>query len=161
MTRSQAIQNFLTNLESSSHQAYRASNRAHRQTDALNRNVNLRHYHNNQAYPGHDYLLVGNSFNTEKSCATGKKRSRRANAINRLLQAEAGYLISVQEALSNKYFTDILSRFEFDWLSKEAASTLLGPAFDRNGNIISDSFAVWREESTLKARPTREKVLTH
>ncbi|HEY9787675.1 MAG TPA: hypothetical protein V6D17_19965, partial [Candidatus Obscuribacterales bacterium] len=65
--------------------------------------------------------------------------------------------VSVREALQDKDFVSVLSRFEHDWLTRLPATTLIGPAYDSNGRILSHSFAVWRKEAHLET--TNKRVL--
>jgi hypothetical protein len=63
-------------------------------------------------------------------------------------------LLTLRDALANERFVATLSRFEADWLKREPDSTLIGPAYDEQGNLLSESFAVWRRLQPVKAPMT-------
>ncbi|MFA6212131.1 MAG: hypothetical protein WCT03_03560 [Candidatus Obscuribacterales bacterium] len=122
--------------------------------DSLHRRLDLAPYKSSQAWPGKPFLLVGNSYNTEKRVRGSAQK--RASAIAALLQDSHGtygkkHCLTLKDALANQRFVDTLSRFEADWLRREPATTLIGPAYDDEGNLLKDSFAVWRRLQPTKA----------
>ncbi|MBU6451470.1 MAG: hypothetical protein KGS72_06815 [Cyanobacteria bacterium REEB67] len=137
----------------------------HSESDPLHRELDLRAYKEHQAWPGRTYLLVGNSFNAGRKKNDGAYNKRRAAAINKVLEAgkhpARHQCVSAQEALKQQAFVKVLSRFEYDWLRRQAPGALLGPAYDQAGKRLNSSFAVWRvnhSQSALKA-PARSKQL--
>lgn len=115
--------------------------------DSLQRRLDLAPYKSSQAWPGKTFLLVGNSYNAEKRVRGSAKR--RSSAITALLEKSHGaygkrHCLTLREALANERFVATLSRFEADWLRREPDSTLIGPAYDEQGNLLNESFAVWR-----------------
>lgn len=110
--------------------------------------INLCSYKVNQSWPGRAYLLVGNSHNPEKKIQSVRQSRRRAACIALMLEHGRNNrnCLSVQDALQMDGFRECLSRFEFDWLRREAASTLLGPAYNERGELLPQCFAVWRRE---------------
>jgi hypothetical protein len=126
-------------------------------TDLLHRNIDLSPYKVHQGWPGKGYLLVGNSFYVEGKGENKNKRAKRSANIAQLLQQGHGknHCVSVEEALFHGGFVQSLSRFEFDWLRREAPTSQVGPAYDQQGNLVPGSFAVWRSESayTYKNQP--------
>lgn len=116
--------------------------------DALKRRIDLSYYKEHQAWPGRSYLLVGNSFNAEKKLRSGRKDSKRAGSIAMVLEKGRGnrHCVTVEEAMTDADFVANLSRFEFDWLRREAGDSLIGPAYDARGRLVPHSFAVWRRQ---------------
>jgi len=120
----------------------------------LREGMNLHPYKSNRAWPGRTYILVGNSFNLDKNAVatTGDTSDiKRSATIAMLIEKgrDNAKCVSVEDAFAFEGFTECLSRFEFDWLKKQHPSTLIGPAFDYNGNLIPLSFAVWRRETSF------------
>ena len=115
--------------------------------DSLHRYLDISSYKDNNSWPGSGYLLVGNSYNLQR--AEGKqtsKKTKRAASINEVLQLAKGNRnwVNVQNALCHAGFVESLSRFEYDWLRREPANTVIGAAYDEKGKVITGSFAVWR-----------------
>ncbi len=122
--------------------------------DSLQRRLDLAPYKSSQAWPGKTFLLVGNSYNAEKRARGSAKK--RAAAIAAMLEESHGvhgkrHCLTLRDALANERFVATLSRFEADWLKREPDSTLIGPAYDEQGNLLSESFAVWRRLQPVKA----------
>ncbi len=110
--------------------------------------VNLSSYKVNQAWPGRAYVLVGNSYNPERRIQSVRQSRKRAACIALMLEHGKNNrnCLSVEDALQMEGFRECLSRFEFDWLRREASSTLLGPAYNERGELLPQCFAVWRRE---------------
>ncbi len=103
-------------------------------------------YKANQAWPGRKYELIGNSFNLDSRIIDTISDTRRSACIAVVLTRGEGNrkCLSVEDAFTYKGFLECLSRFEYDWLSKQPPSTLIGPAYDSYGELLPESFAVWR-----------------
>ena len=103
-------------------------------------------YKQNQAWPGRRYELIGNSFNLDSRVVDTASDTRRSACIAIVLSRgrDNRKCLSVEDAFTYKGFLECLSRFEYDWLVKEPPSTLIGPAYDQNGSLLTESFAVWR-----------------
>ncbi|HEY9783846.1 MAG TPA: hypothetical protein V6D17_00500 [Candidatus Obscuribacterales bacterium] len=103
------------------------------------------------AYPGPAYFFVGHSFNVDESLSSNDRfQAERAEAIKSFFN-ESTQWVSVRTALANERFVSVLSRFEFDLLSRLPESALVGPAFDRFGKLIFESFTIWRKEMRKQA----------
>lgn len=125
--------------------------------ELLHTKSNLTPYKHNQAWPGRNYFLVGNSYNVDRRLVDTKYATRRTACIAVVLERgrDNRKCVSIEDALTFSGFMECLSRFELAWLSKEPGSTLIGPAFDYNGELIPEAFAVWRREETFHT--TRRK----
>jgi hypothetical protein len=108
--------------------------------------INLTPYKLADAWPGRNYALVGNSHYVEKriiSSANTMQNKRAACIAMMLEQGGPRRCVFVTEALQNDGFIEVLSRFERDWLYRLPPHAVLGPAYNANGNMIEQSFAVW------------------
>ena len=118
-------------------------------------------YKKQDSYPGHHFLLIGNSFNLEIK-PNSKEQRKRVDTLTQLFErnTDENSCLSLQEAFSRPHFAEILSRFEWDWLSKLPSSTLLGPAYDAKGKLQPQAFSVWRPKGvpSAVAAPKRELV---
>ncbi|MBS1957787.1 MAG: hypothetical protein JST89_26615 [Cyanobacteria bacterium SZAS-4] len=102
-------------------------------------------YKKAEAYPGPKYLFVGHSYNVDLDNQTGEVVDHRSGAIKALFVKGEKWL-PVTEALGNEGFTNILSRYEHDLLTRLPESSLVGEAIDKDGKEIKHSFTIWREE---------------
>ena len=129
--------------------------------DALHRYVDLTPYKEHQGWPGRGYLLVGNSYRVEGRVSENSKSSKRAGYIAVMLEQGKGnrHYVSVEDALCHAGFVESLSRFEFDWLRREAPNSLIGPAYSEDGKLVPNSFAVWRAEVTQTKSAHQPKQL--
>jgi len=93
-----------------------------------------------KAYPGKEYMLMGNSFNLEPD----QHADKRAAALHGLFCRSNGGTCKLADALKSDEFNQVLSRFERDWLARLTEDTVIGPAFDENARALPDAFAVWR-----------------
>lgn len=109
-------------------------------------------YKKAEAYPGPKYLFVGHSYNVELDNQTGEGVDNRVGAIKSLFSKETKW-IPVGEALSSESFSNTLSRFEHDHLSRLPESSLVGEAIDKDGKPIVHSFTIWREERRGRREP--------
>jgi len=131
MPRREEVKNLLTNMKSAIGPDY------------LHRQLDLAPYKSARSWPGKPYLLIGNSYKAEQAVRGLAKK--RAKAIANLLEeAGAKNCVKLTVALAEEKFVAVLSRFEHDWLKREQQTTLIGPAYDELGNILPESFAVWR-----------------
>ncbi len=123
------------------------------------------YYKKYHAYPGKEYLFVGHSYNVEGNVAgkvAGNVQSKRSAAIAGLFTHNKGsQWVGVKAAFDNKNFYEMLSRFERDWLQRLPETALVGPAVDEKGNMIPQSFTVWRKEMRKQAvsKGNSEKTL--
>lgn len=115
----------------------------------LRNHIDLTPYRQTCAWPGRNYILVGNSFNTENRLNDPTYAVRRAACISLMLEQARNerYCMPVPDALQNEGFMAVLSRFERDWLMRLPATSLVGPAYDDHGKLIAHSFAVWKQEN--------------
>lgn len=107
----------------------------------------------NQAWPGQNYFLLGESHTIEKRTIDTMSATRRAACINHLLLRGRNnqHCVSVGEALTVSGFVSCLSRVEYEWLKKQPSSALIGPSYNQDGKLVAESFAVWRREDICKA----------
>jgi len=162
------VNKLLTNMKGSAAKASgprkveHNTNRPVSKPDALNRQIDLAPYKEHQGWPGRGYLLVGNSFNMERKVTDKVKSTKRTGSIALLLEQGKGnrHCVSVEDALCHAGFVESLSRFEFDWLRREPPSSLIGPAYDEQGNFVPNSFAVWRVDvvETKAGRQSQQLV---
>ena len=106
------------------------------------------HYKKSKAYPGKDYLFVGHSYDAEHESSDTAQQSKREKAIAAMLkncELDAKWL-PIKNAIGEKNFHNVLSRFERDWLHRLPDTVLIGPAIDEKGKLIRESFTVWRKE---------------
>lgn len=110
-------------------------------------------YQRAKVYPGSEYFFVGHSYNVE-GCAddTSIHQAKRADAIGSLFSESTPWVL-VGQALQSEKLVSVLSRCERDLLHRLPESALLGPALDWRGNIISESFTVWRREMRRQYQP--------
>lgn len=107
----------------------------------------------NQAWPGRNYSLVGEAHTIERRTIDTISATRRAACINHLLQRGRNnqQCVTIEEALTVPGFVSCLSRVEYAWLKKQLPATLIGPSFNQDGQLIAESFAVWRRDDVCKA----------
>jgi len=108
------------------------------------------HYKRQNAWPGPNYFFVGHSFNLEEAAQVVDFMEKRANAINEVFADETKWA-PVDAALSNQNFSQVLSRFENDFLHR-LDGAMIGPAIDSTGKKIADSFTIWRKEMRRQER---------
>ncbi len=115
---------------------------AHEENKLPERDVSA--YIRANSWPGRNYALVGHSYNVEQKIVGTSFPIRRAACIAMMLeQGGLRRCVFVTEALGHEGFTEVLSRFELDWLGKLPNDTVLGPAYASTGELIGQSFAVW------------------
>ncbi|MBX9694578.1 MAG: hypothetical protein K2Z81_19480 [Cyanobacteria bacterium] len=119
---------------------------------------NLHQYKTNQAWPGRKYKLIGNSFAIEQRIIDSSYKTRRTASIAMALEKgrDNRNCVSIEDALQMPGFVESLSRFEYDWLTRQPSSTLVGPAYDDRGRLIPESFAVWRRTEIKTHKRERE-----
>ena len=118
------------------------------------------------AYTGEAYFFLGHSFNLDDKpdskpdsppASDSHCKVSRKEAISNLFNDnvsdkgnekgnEKAQWITVAKALSDSDLAQVLSRFEYDLLSRLPESTLIGPAIGRDGRVIPESFTIWRKE---------------
>ncbi|HEY9683279.1 MAG TPA: hypothetical protein V6C89_10450 [Drouetiella sp.] len=108
------------------------------------------HYKKQNAYPGPNYFFVGHSFNLEQAAQVTDFSEKRAKAIDSVFVDDTKWA-PVDSVLSNENFSQVLSRFENDFLHR-LDGALIGPAIDSNGKNIADSFTIWRKEMRRQER---------
>lgn len=115
--------------------------------------LDLEPYKSNQAWPGRRYSLVGNSYCVETRLIHGNQELKRTACIAVVLERgrQNRKCVSVEDALDYPGFRECLSRFELDWLGRQPASTLIGPAYDPAGHLVPHAFAVWRRHQDKPA----------
>ena len=114
-------------------------------------------YKKANAYPGPSYFFVGHSYDVALSEQDSSLLNKRESAIGACF-GEQERFIPVQKALDNQTLCQVLTRFEHDLLHRLPASALIGPAIDTRGNLIAQSFTVWREERR-KPRPDKDATV--
>ncbi len=116
-------------------------------------------YKRGNAWPGRNYMLVGNSFNVEQKIMSTAQPVKRSACIAMMLeQGGARRCVFVHEALQNEGFLEVLSKFERSWMVKLPEDTVIGPAYAPTGELIGQSFAVWRKIKVVE--PARQKKNT-
>jgi hypothetical protein len=113
---------------------------------------------NRDACPGHNYFLVGNSYNADY-CLLGTQIEARRQACIALLFESRGSrnkCIRLLNAFEFEGFVEILGQAERGWLAQLPQDTYIGPAFDQLGRKIPAAFAVWQK---LETEAEREPVL--
>ena len=164
MNANEKINNFLEQLNEAANSNKNDIERyiVHESIDSrkLKIEINLKPYKNHQAWPGRRYNLVGNSFNLENRIVDTKSDTKRTACISVVLEKGRNNCkcISIEDAFEYKGFVECLSRFEYDWLSKQPPSTLIGPAYDTKGELLPESFAVWKRELALERKSSRGKL---
>lgn len=98
-----------------------------------------------KAYPGQNYLFVGHSYNVEPGFADDAHQARRIEVIKELFKGEEQWF-PAKTALYQRPFFEVLSRFEQDMLYRLPDSALVGPAINDKGEVIRNSFTIWRRE---------------
>ncbi len=115
---------------------------AHEENKLPERDVSA--YMRANTWPGRNYALIGHSYNVEQKIVGTSFSIRRAACVAMMLeQGGLRRCVFVTEALGHEGFTEVLSRFERDWLGKLPNDTVLGPAYTPTGELIGQSFAVW------------------
>ncbi|MDZ4836761.1 MAG: hypothetical protein SGJ27_23520 [Candidatus Melainabacteria bacterium] len=107
----------------------------------------------NQAWPGRNYSLVGEAHVIERRTIDTISATRRAACINNVLQLGRNnqHCVTIEDALTVAGFVSCLSRVEYAWLKKQSQGTLIGPSYCQEGNLIAESFAVWRRDDVCKS----------
>lgn len=107
----------------------------------------------NQAWPGRNYYLVGQSHTIDRRTLDAIGSARRAACIDHLLQRGRNnqHCVTIKEALTVPGFVSCLSSVEYAWLKKQPQATLVGPSYDSDGTRIAESFAVWCREDVCKS----------
>lgn len=102
--------------------------------------------------PGEDYIFVGNSYNLENSLVGTELAARRISIIAMMMERRGNRnrCVHVDEAFAYEGFPEVLSRFEFDMLSRLGNEFVLGPAFDRAGSPLPAAFCIWRATSPVR-----------
>lgn len=141
MTNPNRIKSFLRRLESS----------ASGKTDSWKvlrsrEELHLPVYTRNQTWPGTNYMYLGHSRNLDHMLLGTEKEMQRRTCMSLLFEAKGNeyYCVRVDTALKFDGFTDVLSRFEREMLNRMPSHTMLGPAYDKNGDRILSAFAVWK-----------------
>lgn len=165
MARREDVKNLLTNMQTATDlketppKSSSYSNNTETQTeDSLRRHMDLTPYKQASVWPGRNYLLVGNSYNVETRLAGRTYDVKRRASIAMMFESKDHKrnrgCVTLADALRNQGFIEVMSRFEFDWLRRMPDETLIGPAYDRYGNLIPQAFSVWRPEGvTSRTRP--------
>lgn len=106
-------------------------------------------------WPGRNFALVGNSFYVERNVAGHQFAMKRAACIAMMLEQakHTRRCVYLSDALQNEGFLEVLSRFERDWLSRLAPGTVIGPAYNARGELLGQSFSVWRADVSLVLTP--------
>lgn len=159
MARREDVNNLLTNMQKATannqkprkSSTYTNDGPNYENADSLRRVMDLTPYKQASAWPGRTYLLVGNSYNVEVRFADSRNYDvKRRASIAMMFESKTHNrnrgCVALGDALRNQGFVEVLSRFEFDWLRRMPGETLIGPAYDRYGNLIPQAFAVWRVE---------------
>lgn len=130
-----------------------------RQKAARLPSLDLCAYKRADVWPGRNYALVGNSYHLETRITDPSNDQRRAACIAMTLD-QGGHrrCVFVTEALSNEGFNHILSCFERNWLNRVSPDTVIGPAYSPDGQLIAQSFAVWRCIATKVAAATEDRM---
>lgn len=102
------------------------------------------HYKKANAYPGPDYFFVGHSYHVDSAARDEAREIKRAQAIKALFQASNW--LTVPALMGNPDAVDALSRCERDLLNHLPENALVGPAIDGQGQVIDQSFTIWRKE---------------
>jgi hypothetical protein len=118
----------------------------------------FKHYQKSQAYPGKEYLFVGHSYDAEHEHenADATRQAKREKAIAAVLKhcPEDSQWLPIKDAIGDKNFYEMLSRFEQDWLHRLPETVLIGPAIDDHGKLVPQSFTVWRKEMRRRQADT-------
>ncbi len=164
MARREDVNNLLTNMKKATANKQRPRKSSsytntndttnYENVDSLRRDMDLTPYKQANVWPGRSYLLVGNSYNVEVRFADSKNYDvKRRASIAIMFESKTHNrnrgCVALSDALRNQGFVEVLSRFEFDWLRRMPGETLIGPSYDRHGNLIPQAFAVWRPEGVL------------
>jgi hypothetical protein len=101
------------------------------------------------AVPGENYYLVGSSYNLESPIVNPDLEAKRAGCISMMLETrgQKAHCVPIAEAFDYPGFPEVLSRFERDWLGRVPPNTMIGPAYDPEGQRIPTAFAVWKEST--------------
>ncbi len=101
-------------------------------------------YKNANAYPGNGYFFVGHSYNLDTE-SNPEQKTGRAEAIKKLFSTDVQW-ITAHDALKNAELSTFLTRFEHDLLTRLPDNALIGPAISSSGQLIGESFTIWRKE---------------
>lgn len=113
-------------------------------------------YVRNKSWPGKSYMYIGMSENLEHKLLGTEIQLRRKTCIDLLFEAKGNehFCVRLDKALEFEGFVDVLSRFEYELLSKMESHTMLGPAYDNHGERLPGIFTIWRAlvEDTQQSR---------
>ncbi len=111
------------------------------------------------AWPGSNYLLIGNSYRECLLIGTDLE-SQRAGCFTVMLAQSKG-CISVEDAFAFDGFLDVLSSAEHSWLTSLPCDVLLGPAYDHNGRRLKTWLAVWQRQSPTQSPQFQVETRIH
>lgn len=105
-------------------------------------------YDEHMAYPGDEFVFVGESHDLEHRLIGTKNDTARKHIITMTFRSRGLRCINIKDALDLvEGFDSILSRFEYDLL-KRLPDGAIGPAFDKQGNEIEGAFTIWRRAAS-------------
>jgi hypothetical protein len=115
-------------------------------------------YMQSKTWPGKEFMYIGHSQNLEHPLVGTEIHVQRSTCLALLFEAKGNknYCVRVDDALKFNGFRDVLSRFEADMLRKMPPHTMIGPAYNENGELMATTFTVWR---ALAAETKKSKVL--
>lgn len=120
------------------------------------RNVNV--YADNSAFPGEEFLFVGESEDLQHRLIGTEYDARRKLIITNTFRSKGLRCIRISDALDCvEGFEEILNRFELELLLR-MPDGFVGPAFDSNANEIPGAIAIWRR-TTEAPQETRVREL--
>ena len=122
-------------------------------------NIDIEPYKRGNAWPGRTFMLIGNSFSVEQKIMHTSMSIKRSACIAMMLeQGGARRCVFVHEAMQHEGFVEVLSKFERLWLNKLPDDTVIGPAYAPTGELIGQSFAVWRNVKVAEPQAKKRKA---
>ncbi|MBX9689619.1 MAG: hypothetical protein K2X27_23110 [Candidatus Obscuribacterales bacterium] len=155
MSKQKNVKTFLGKLESSVNETNGLKALQSREQQHLNP------YMQNESWPGTDFVYIGHSENLEHPLVGTEIHILRQTCFSVLFESKGNQnnCVSLLEAMKFAGFAENLSRFEKDLLKQLPPNTLIGPAFNRNGEKLTTAFAIWKSllPQSKKAEKTEKK----
>lgn len=146
MSNKKDVEAFLGRLESTAE----SSKEALKSREELN----IAPYAQRNAWPGEAYVYIGHSSNLDNRLIGTEKDHQRKTCLALLFETKSDkhFCVSLEQAFAFGGFSQILSRFERDFLTRMPEGTIIGPAYSQSGEQLHSSFTIWQTSQETSAK---------